>query len=108
MCFATEHLPDLLSLRHPAEQDLTALHRAQTGLAAGSYTFTVKDANNCTLYSPCNHYTANCDHGNTAGTNVLCNGASTDSLSLRHPVEQDLITLTPAQTGLAAGSYTLP
>jgi hypothetical protein len=52
MCFATEHLPDLLSLRHPAETGPYTITPAQTGLAAGIYTFTVKDANNCTITVP--------------------------------------------------------
>ena len=53
---------------------------AQTGLAAGSYTFTVTDANNCTITVPVTITQPAAITATTAITNVKCNGASTGSV----------------------------
>ena len=53
---------------------------AQTGLAAGSYTFTVKDANNCTITVPVTITQPAAITATTSVTHVLCNGASTGSV----------------------------
>ena len=79
---------------------------AQTGLAAGSYTFTVKDANNCTLSVPVTISQPVAITATTAITNVACNGASTGSVVITPSGGVGPYTITPAQTGLAAGSYT--
>ena len=79
---------------------------AQTGLAAGSYTFTVKDANNCTITVPVTITQPAAITATTSITNVLCNGASTGSVVITPSGGVGPYTITPAQTGLAAGSYT--
>ena len=79
---------------------------AQTGLAAGSYTFTVKDANNCTITVPVTITQPAAITATTAITNVICNGASTGSVVITPAGGVGPYTITPAQTGLAAGSYT--
>ena len=79
---------------------------AQTGLAAGSYTFTVKDANNCTITVPVTITEPVAITATTSITNVLCNGASTGSVVITPGGGVAPYTITPAQTGLAAGSYT--
>ena len=79
---------------------------AQTGLAAGSYTFTVKDANNCTFTVPVTITEPQAITVTTAVTNVLCNGASTGSVVITPSGGVGPYTITPAQTGLDAGSYT--
>src|SRR5678810_294611 len=79
---------------------------AQTGLAAGSYTFTVTDANGCTLPVPVTITQPAPITVTTAITNVKCNGASTGSVVITPSGGVGPYTITPAQTGLAAGSYT--
>ena len=79
---------------------------AQTGLAAGSYTFTVKDANNCTITVPVTITQPAAITATTAITNVKCNGASTGSVVITPTGGVGPYTITPAQTGLAAGTYT--
>ena len=79
---------------------------SQTGLAAGTYSFTVKDANNCTLVVPVTiTQPAAAITATTAITNVLCNGASTGSVVITPSGGVSPYTITPVQTGLAAGSY---
>ena len=77
----------------------------QTGLAAGTYNFTVKDANNCTLVVPVTITQPTAITATTAITNVLCNGASTGSVVITPSGGVGPYTITPVQTGLAAGSY---
>ncbi|WP_367183622.1 hypothetical protein [Lentimicrobium sp.] len=80
----------------------------QTGLAAGSYTFTVTDANSCTttvdvtITQPAAALTATL----TSQTNVLCYGEATGSVVITPAGGVSPYIITPAQTGLAAGSYT--
>ena len=81
---------------------------AQTGLAAGDYTFTVTDANGCettvdvTITEPTNELTA------TAGSqvNVSCKGGNNGSVVITPAGGTAGYTITPAQTGLAAGDHT--
>src|SRR3982751_5783446 len=77
---------------------------AQTGLTAGSYTFTVKDANNCTITVPVTITQPTPITATTVVTNVLCNGASTGSVIITPSGGTGPYTITPAQTGLAAGT----
>ena len=86
--------------------DRTRSRQPQTGLAAGSYTFTVKDANNCTITVPVTITQPAAITATTAITNVTCNGASTGSVVITPAGGVGPYTITPAQTGLAAGTYT--
>lgn len=87
-----------------------------TGLGAGTYTVTVTDANNCT-------FTATAAVGTTNGptvtlssqTNILCNGASTGSVTVNVTGGTSPYTYAwspsggtnATATGLAAGPYTV-
>ncbi|MFM8597314.1 MAG: beta strand repeat-containing protein, partial [Flavobacteriales bacterium] len=53
-----------------------------TGLAAGTYTVTVRDANNCTTTATTTITQPTALATSTAVTNVLCNGASTGAINL--------------------------
>jgi hypothetical protein len=80
---------------------------AQTNLAAGSYTFTITDANNCTLAAPVNLTEPSAmSIVPPVVTNVLCHGTSTGSVTITPSGGVSPYTITPAQTNLAAGSYT--
>ncbi|MBN9386397.1 MAG: SprB repeat-containing protein, partial [Chitinophagaceae bacterium] len=79
---------------------------AQTGLAAGNYTFTVKDANGCSISMPVTITQPTPITATTAITNVSCNGGSNGSVVITPSGGTDPYTITPAQTGLAAGNYT--
>src|SRR6185503_9540135 len=79
---------------------------AQTGLAAGSYTFTVTDASGCTLAVPVTITQPAAITATTAITNVTCNGGATGSVAITPSGGTAPYTITPAQTNLAAGSYT--
>ena len=69
---------------------------ATTGLAAGSYTFTVKDANNCTITVPVTITQPAAITAATAITHVSCNGASTGSVVIT-PRGVGPYTITPAK-----------
>ncbi|WP_181161694.1 SprB repeat-containing protein, partial [Flavobacterium sp. GSA192] len=81
---------------------------AQTGLAAGLHTFTVTDAKGCTttidvtITEPTNALSA------TAGSqvNVSCKGGNDGSVVITPAGGTAGYTITPAQTGLAAGLHT--
>ena len=77
----------------------------QTGLAAGTYNFTVTDANNCTLIVPVTITQPAAITATTVITHVECNGASTGSVVITPAGGVGPYTITPAQTGLAAGTY---
>src|SRR5205085_2746638 len=77
----------------------------RTWRRAGSYNFTVKDANNCTLTVPVTITQPAAITATTAITNVLCNGASTGSVVITPSGGVGPYTITPVQTGLTAGSY---
>ncbi|MBN9386395.1 MAG: SprB repeat-containing protein, partial [Chitinophagaceae bacterium] len=79
---------------------------AQTGLAAGNYTFTVKDANGCSINVPVTITQPTPITATTAITNVSCNGGSNGSVIITPSGGTSPYTITPTQTGLAAGNYT--
>src|SRR5204862_211501 len=79
---------------------------AQTNLAAGSYTFTITDANNCSTTVPVTITEPAAITATTAVKNVACNGASTGSVVITPIGGVGPYIISPAQTGLAAGSYT--
>src|SRR5438552_2890399 len=68
--------------------------------------FTVTDANSCTLTVPVIITQPAAITASTSITNVKCNGASTGSVVITPAGGVGPYTITPAQTGLAAGSYT--
>ena len=81
---------------------------AQTGLAAGTHTFTVTDNHGCTttidvtITQPAAGLTA----AITSQVNVLCFGGSTGSAVITPSGGTAPYVITPAQTGLAAGTHT--
>ena len=79
---------------------------AQTNLAAGSYTFTVTDASGCTLSVPVTITEPAPITATTAINNVACSGGNTGSVVITPAGGTGPYTITPAQTNLAAGSYT--
>ncbi|MBF4470831.1 gliding motility-associated C-terminal domain-containing protein [Flavobacterium sp. HJJ] len=89
-----------------------------SGLTAGSYTITVKDANGCTTTQPVTitQPDAALTASITAQTNVLCFGNSTASVTVAgangtspYTYAKDGITFSGSGTfsGLSAGSYTI-
>jgi hypothetical protein len=86
----------------PVQTTVTA-----SNLAAGSYTVTVTDSNGCTAITS---YTVTQPAAALSSTftqsNVLCHGASTGSVVITPSDGVVPYTITPAQTNLAAGSYT--
>src|SRR6185369_17050178 len=74
--------------------------------AAGSYTFTVTDANGCSITVPVTITEPTPITATTAVTNVACNGGATGSVVITPTGGTAPYTITPAQTNLAAGSYT--
>src|SRR4029079_13315841 len=79
---------------------------AQTNLAAGSYTFTVTDANGCTTTADVTITAPPVLTATAASTNVSCNGAADGSVVITPSGGTAPYNITPAQTNLAAGSYT--
>jgi hypothetical protein len=79
---------------------------AQTGLAAGTYTFTVTDSKGCTATTSVTITQPPPITTTQAVTNVTCNGASNGSVVITPGGGTPGYTITPAQTGLAAGTYT--
>src|SRR6185503_732787 len=79
---------------------------AQTNLAAGSYTFTVTDASGCSISVPVTVTEPAPITATTAITNVACSGGNTGSVVITPSGGTAPYTITPAQTGLAAGNYT--
>jgi hypothetical protein len=76
-------------------------------VSAGTYSVTIKDANGCTATATAVTITQpTAITATTAITNVLCNGASTGSVIITPSGGTAPYTITPAQTLLAAGSYT--
>src|SRR6185295_7987218 len=81
---------------------------SQTGLAAGLHTFTVTDDNGCsttvdaTITEPATAVSA----ALTSQVNVLCHGQSTGSVVITPSGGTAPYTITPSQTGLAAGLHT--
>src|SRR5205814_5134016 len=74
-------------------------------LNAGSYNFTTTRANDRTLTVPVTITQPAAITASTAITNVKCNGASTGLVVITPAGGVGPYTITPAQTGLAAGSY---
>ena len=76
-----------------------------TSLAAGIYTITTKDANNCTTSATATIIEPSAvSISATAGT-ILCNGGTAD-VTLTTNGGTGTIATTPANTGLTAGTYT--
>ncbi|WP_309869988.1 T9SS type A sorting domain-containing protein, partial [Chryseobacterium camelliae] len=85
-----------------------------SGLAAGTYTVTVTDANGCTLIRTVTITQSSAVSGTTVVTNVACNGASNGSINLTPAGGTAPYTFnwgggvtTEDRTGLAAGTYTV-
>ena len=77
-----------------------------TGLSAGNYTFVVTDANGCST-SINTTITQPATLGATlTKTNVSCNGGNNGSVSISTTGGTAPLTISPAQTGLSAGTYT--
>jgi len=87
----------------------------RTGLAAGTYTVTITDANGCTAtVNATVTQPASAVSGTTVVTNVACNGASNGSINLTPAGGTAPYTFnwgggvtTEDRTGLAAGTYTV-
>jgi len=79
---------------------------AQTGLAAGSYTFTVTDANGCTTTLSVDIQQPDALTASLTQSNVTCNGGNNGSVSVTVNGGSAPYSIAPAQTGLVAGSYT--
>ncbi|WP_295233164.1 T9SS type A sorting domain-containing protein, partial [uncultured Chryseobacterium sp.] len=85
-----------------------------SGLAAGTYTVTVTDANGCTLTRTVTLTQSSAVSGTTVVTNVACNGASNGAINLTPAGGTAPYTFnwgggvtTEDRTGLAAGTYTV-
>ncbi|MFZ4543608.1 MAG: T9SS type A sorting domain-containing protein [Saprospiraceae bacterium] len=80
---------------------------AQTGLSAGMYQFTVTDANGCTqLVSTTITSPSQLSASIGSISHVTCNGGSNGSVVVNASGGIAPYLITPAQTGLTAGSYT--
>ncbi|WP_263601343.1 T9SS type A sorting domain-containing protein [Chryseobacterium sp. PET-29] len=87
----------------------------RTGLAAGTYTVTITDANGCTAtVNATVTQPASAVSGTTVVTNVACNGASNGAINLTPAGGTAPYTFnwgggitTEDRTGLAAGTYTV-
>ncbi|WP_294312144.1 T9SS type A sorting domain-containing protein, partial [uncultured Chryseobacterium sp.] len=87
----------------------------RTGLAAGTYTVTITDANGCTgTVNATVTQPASAVSGTTVVTNVACNGASNGAINLTPSGGTAPYTFnwgggitTEDRTGLAAGTYTV-
>jgi aminopeptidase-like protein len=86
----------------------------RTGLAAGTYTVTVTDANNCTKTLSATITEPSALSVTETHVNVLCNGASTGSIDVSVSGGTSPYTYnwgggitTQDRTGLAAGTYTV-
>ncbi|WP_294236742.1 T9SS type A sorting domain-containing protein, partial [uncultured Chryseobacterium sp.] len=87
----------------------------RTGLAAGTYTVTITDANGCTgTVNATVTQPASAVSGTTVVTNVACNGASNGAINLTPAGGTAPYTFnwgggvtTEDRTGLAAGTYTV-
>ena len=79
---------------------------AQTGLSAGLHTFTVTDANGCSTSVPVTITQPAALTATFTQTNVLCNGASTGTVSITPAGGTGPYTITPVQVGLSAGLHT--
>ncbi len=86
------------------------------GLAAGTYTLNVKDANNCTISTTVTITQPAALTANKTQTNVLCNGGSTGSATLtagggttpyQYALGSGTFGSSNVFSGLAAGTYTL-
>jgi hypothetical protein len=77
-----------------------------TNLTAGTYNFTVTDAAGCSAATTITITQPPPITTTQAVTNVTCNGASNGSVVITPAGGTPGYTITPAQTGLAAGTYT--
>jgi hypothetical protein len=78
----------------------------QTGLAAGTYTFTATDANGCTATTTVTITQPAALSASSTVTDVSCFGGSNGSVGVTSVGGTAPYTVTPAQTGLTAGTYT--
>src|SRR6185295_18220481 len=78
---------------------------SQTGLAAGSYSFTVTDTKGCNITVPVTITQPAILSATSAVTNVSCNGGNNGSVVITPSGGTSPYTINPAQTNLAAGSY---
>ena len=78
----------------------------QTGLAAGDHTFTITDANGCTLEVTVTIAQPEPITALTAVTDASCNGVADGAVVITPAGGTAPYTITPAQTGLAAGDHT--
>ena len=78
---------------------------AQTALAAGTYSFTVTDANGCTLVVPVTITQPETITATTVVTDASCNGAADGSVVITPAGGTAPYSIAPAQTALAAGTY---
>jgi len=79
---------------------------AQTGLTAGSYTFTVTDASGCTATVTATITQPTAILASLTKIDVSCHGANNGSVDLTATGGVPPYTFAPTQTGLSAGSYT--
>lgn len=79
---------------------------AQTGLIAGNYTFTITDANQCTITRSITITEPTLPLSATSTqVEVSCKGGSDGSVTFSPSGGTSPYTITPAQTNLAAGTY---
>src|SRR5205085_1992975 len=74
-------------------------------LSAGSYNFTVTDANGCSIIVPVTIAQPAPLSVTTSIINVTCNGASNGSVVITPSGGTAPYTIMPSQTNLSAGSY---
>ena len=77
----------------------------QVGLSAGLHTFTVTDANNCSISVPITITQPAALTATFTQTNILCNGGTTGTVSITPAGGTGPYTISPVQVGLGAGLH---